>query len=41
MFLAWVGAIVVFHIASAGIHLLLVLALVFLVMYLFNWRRTV
>ena len=35
----WIGAFVVFHVAAALIHLLLVLAVVFLVIHLFSGRR--
>jgi hypothetical protein len=38
-FFTWIGAFVVFHVAAAMIHLLLILALVFLVIHLFNGRR--
>jgi hypothetical protein len=40
LFFTWIGAFVVFHVAAALIHLLLVLALVFLVIHLFSGRRT-
>jgi hypothetical protein len=40
LFFAWIGAFVVFHIAAALIHLLLILAVVFLVIHLFKERRT-
>jgi hypothetical protein len=39
-FFTWIGAFVVFHVAAAMIHLLLILALVFLVIHLFSGRRT-
>ena len=35
----WIGAFLVFHIAAALIHLLLILAVVFLVIHLFSGRR--
>ena len=37
----WLLAWAVFHIAGAGIHLLLVLAVIFLVVHLFRGRSTV
>lgn len=40
LFFTWVGAFVVFHIAAALIHLLLILALIFFVVHLFTGRRT-
>jgi hypothetical protein len=39
LFFTWIGAFVVFHVAAALIHLLLVLAVVFLVIHLFIGRR--
>ena len=39
LFFTWVGAFVVFHVAAALIHLLLILAVVFLVIHLFSGRR--
>jgi hypothetical protein len=39
LFFTWIGAFVVFHVAAALIHLLLVLAVVFLVIHLFSGRR--
>ncbi|HEY6128732.1 MAG TPA: lmo0937 family membrane protein [Candidatus Acidoferrum sp.] len=38
---AWVGAFVMFHVASALIHVLLVLALLSFVFHLITGRRTV
>jgi hypothetical protein len=40
MFFVWVGAFVVFHVAAFFIHVLLVLALIFLVIHLVRGRRT-
>jgi hypothetical protein len=40
MFFVWVGAFVVFHVAALFIHILLVLAIVFLVIHLVTGRRT-
>jgi hypothetical protein len=40
LFFTWIGAFIVFHVAAALIHLLLVLALVFLVIHLLSGRRT-
>jgi hypothetical protein len=39
LFFTWIGAFVVFHVAAALIHLLLVLAVAFLVIHLFSGRR--
>ena len=39
LFFTWIGAFVVFHVSAALIHLLLVLAVVFLVIHLFSGRR--
>ena len=39
LFFTWIGAFVVFHVAAALIHLLLVLAVVFLVIHLFSGHR--
>ena len=39
LFFTWIGAFVVFHVAAVLIHLLLVLAVVFLVIHLFSGRR--
>ena len=41
LFFTWIGAFVVFHIAVALIHLLLILAVIFLVIHLFTGRRIV
>ena len=40
-FFVWVGAFVVFHVAALFIHMLLVLALIFLVIHLVTGRRTI
>jgi len=40
LFFTWIGAFVVFHVAAALIHLLLVLALIFFVIHLVSGRRT-
>jgi hypothetical protein len=39
LFFTWIGAFVVFHVAAAMIHLLLLLALVFLLIHLFSGRK--
>jgi len=39
LFFTWIGAFVVFHVAAVLIHLLIVLAVVFLVIHLFSGRR--
>ena len=39
LFFTWIGAFVVFHVAAALIHVLLILAVVFLVIHLFSDRR--
>lgn len=39
LFFTWIGAFVVFHVAAALIHVLLILAVVFLVIHLFSGRR--
>jgi Family of unknown function (DUF5670) len=39
LFFTWIGAFLVFHVAAALIHLLLILAVIFLVVHLFNGRR--
>ena len=39
LFFTWIGAFVVFHVAAALIHVLLILAVVFLVIHLFRGRR--
>ena len=41
LFFTWIGAFVVFHIAAALIHLLLILAVIFFVIHLFTGRRIV
>jgi len=38
-FFTWIGAFVVFHVAAALIHILLILAVIFLVIHLFSGRR--
>jgi Family of unknown function (DUF5670) len=40
LFFTWIGAFVVFHVAAALIHLLLVLAVIFFLVHLFSGRRT-
>jgi Family of unknown function (DUF5670) len=40
LFFTWIGAFVVFHVAAALVHVLLVLALVFFAIHLFSGRRT-
>ena len=35
-FLAWIAAFVVYHVASGALHLLLILALLFVVIHLFR-----
>jgi hypothetical protein len=39
MFFVWVGAFVVFHVAALFIHILLALALIFLVIHIVSGRR--
>ncbi len=39
LFFTWIGAFVVFHVAAALIHLLLIVAVIFLVIHLFRGRR--
>jgi len=39
LFFTWIGAFVVFHVAAALIHLLLVLAVIFLLVHLLRGRR--
>ena len=39
LFFTWIGAVVVFHVAAALIHLLLVLAVIFILVHLFSGRR--
>jgi Family of unknown function (DUF5670) len=39
LFFTWIGAFVVFHVAGALIHLLVIVAVVFLVIHLFSGRR--
>ena len=38
--IAWLGGFTVLHVAGAGIHLLLVLAVISLVLHVFRRRRT-
>ena len=40
LFFSWIGAFVVFHVSAALIHLLLVLAVIFLIVHLFSGRQT-
>jgi hypothetical protein len=40
LFLAWIGGFVMFHVASALIHILLVLALLSIVFHFIAGRRT-
>jgi hypothetical protein len=35
----WIGAFVVFHVAAALIHLLLIVAVIFFLVHLFGGRR--
>ena len=39
LFFMWIGAFVVFHVAAALIHVLIILAVVFLMIHLFSGRR--
>jgi hypothetical protein len=39
LFFTWIGAFVVFHVAAALIHVLLIFAVVFLLIHLFSGRR--
>jgi hypothetical protein len=39
LFFTWIGAFVVFHVAAALIHVLLILAVVFLVIHLISGRQ--
>jgi hypothetical protein len=39
LFFTWIGAFVLFHVAAALIHLLLILAVIFFVVHLFRGRR--
>jgi Family of unknown function (DUF5670) len=41
LFFMWIGAFVVFHVAGALIHILIILAVVFLVIHLVSGRRSV
>jgi hypothetical protein len=41
LFFAWIGAFVVYHVASALLHLLLVLAVVFFLIHLASGRKAV
>jgi hypothetical protein len=38
-FFTWIGAFIVFHVAAALIHLLLILAVIFFLVHLFGRRR--
>jgi hypothetical protein len=38
-FFTWIGAFIVFHVAAALIHLLLILAVIFILVHLFGRRR--
>ncbi len=38
--LAWIFSFTVYHVASAGIHLLLILAIISLIVHLVRGRRT-
>ena len=39
LFFSWIGAFVVFHVAAALIHLLLIVAVLFFLVHLFTGRR--
>jgi hypothetical protein len=39
LFFTWIGAFVVFHVAAALIHLLLIVAIILFVVHLFSRRR--
>jgi hypothetical protein len=39
-FFTWIGAFIVFHVAGALIHLLVIVAIVFLIIHLVSGRRT-
>jgi hypothetical protein len=39
LFFTWIRAFVVFHVAAELIHVLIILAVVFLVIHLFSGRR--
>jgi len=39
LFFMWIGAFVVFHVAAALIHLLLILAVIFFIVHLVSGRR--
>ena len=39
LFFTWIGAFVVFHVAAALIHLLLIVAVIFFLVHLFGGRR--
>jgi hypothetical protein len=39
LFFTWIGAFVVFHVAAAMIHFLLLLALIFFLIHLFRGRK--
>ena len=40
MFFIWIGAFVVFHVAAAIVHVLLVLAIVFFIIHIMGRIRT-
>ena len=40
MLFAWIGAFIVFHVVAFFVHILLVLALIFIVIHLVSGRRT-
>jgi len=41
LFFTWIGAFVIYHVAAALIHLLLVLAIVLFIAHVFKRRRPV
>jgi hypothetical protein len=40
LFLLWIGAFVVFHVAGFLIHVLLILAVLFLIVHFFTRKKT-
>ena len=40
LFLVWIGSFVLFHVAGALIHFVLLLALVLFILHLFSMRRS-
>lgn len=40
LFLLWIGGFVVFHVAGSLIHLLLLIAIIFMVIHFFTGSRT-